>query len=76
MNLVLRVELTKSEREELDKYLLVGNYPFGQISHILRCAVRNFIKEGKEKELIKESTNKELNHEKSKRQRSTSKRNS
>jgi len=53
MNKVLRVELTEEERKELDKYLLIGDYPFGQISHILRRAVREFIKSEKEKELVK-----------------------
>ena len=50
MNLVLRVELTEEERKELDKYILIGDYGFGQISHILRRAVRDFIKIEKEKE--------------------------
>lgn len=52
MNKVLRVELTEEERRDLDKYLI--GYPFGQISHILRCAVRDFIKVEKEKvELVR-----------------------
>ena len=55
MNRVLRVELTEEERKELDKYLI--NHPFGKISHILRCAVRSFIKEEKEKaELAQKET--------------------
>ena len=51
MNKVLRVELTEEERQELDKYLI--NYPFGQISHILRHAVRDFIRVEKERESIR-----------------------
>jgi hypothetical protein len=52
MNKVLRVELTEEERQDLDKYLI--GYPFGQISHILRNAVRDFIKVEKEKaELVR-----------------------
>lgn len=52
MNKVLRVELTEEERQDLDT-CLVG-YPFGQISHILRCAIRDFIKGEKEKaELVR-----------------------
>ena len=47
MNRVLRVELTEEERRELDKYLI--SYPFGQISHILRHAVRGFIRAEREK---------------------------
>ena len=48
MNKVLRVELTEEERRLLDKYLI--NYPFGQISYILRSAIRAFIKAEHEKE--------------------------
>lgn len=47
MNKVLRVELTESERKDLDLYLV--GFPFGQISHILRQAVRNFINTEREK---------------------------
>ena len=48
MNKVLRVELTEEERRDLNKYLI--NFPFGQISYILRHAVRDFIKREKERE--------------------------
>ena len=52
MNKVLRVELTEEERQDLDNYLI--GYPFGQISHILRHAIRDFIKVEKEKaELVR-----------------------
>ena len=52
MNKVLRVELTEEERRDLDTYLI--GYPFGQISHILRHAVRDFIRVEKEKaELVR-----------------------
>lgn len=48
MSLFLRVGITEDERKELDKYL--RNYPFGQISYILRRAVKEFIHAEKLKE--------------------------
>ena len=53
MNRMLRVEVTEEERQELDHYLT--NYPHGQLSHILRCAIRNFITEEREKLAQKEA---------------------
>lgn len=48
MSPFLRVGITEDERKELNKCLT--KYPFGQISHILRKAIKEFIQSEKIKE--------------------------